>query len=149
MPEVKLLLSVHPEHAMKIFNGTKKVELRRTCPSITMGDIVLVYVTSPIKYLFGTFSIKNVVTDSLEQLWTKVQFDAGISRKEFELYYTGTLKGVGLFIDEVWSFPEPISLSYLKKIWPEFRPPRSFQYLTENKINAEVLKIILNTEKSI
>ena len=56
-----LLLSIHPEYAEKIFDGTKRVELRRVRPRLQNGDLVIVYVSSPVKAVCGAFRVDNVV----------------------------------------------------------------------------------------
>ena len=56
-----VLLSIKPKYADKIFNGTKTVELRRICPKVTEGDLILVYVSSPVKALVGEFEVKKIV----------------------------------------------------------------------------------------
>ena len=61
-----LLISIHPEYAKKIFEGTKRVELRRIQPKIFEDDLVVVYVTSPVKRSFGAHLQWNAC---LSNLW--------------------------------------------------------------------------------
>lgn len=129
-----LLLSIQPHHAEKIFNGTKRVELRRVRPRVVAGDLVLVYVSTPIKALMGAFEVKAVVEASPRKLWQAVASDAGLTRGEFFKYYSGASLGFGIRLRKVWSLPEPVALTSLRRNWRSFRPPQSYQYLS----NAEV-----------
>lgn len=132
-----LLLSIQPHHAEKIFNGTKRVELRRVRPRIVAGDLVLVYVSTPIKALMGAFEVKAVVEASPRKLWQAVANDSGLTREAFFKYYSGASLGFGIRLRKVWSLPEPVALASLRKNWSSFRPPQSYQYLSD----AEVQRI--------
>ena len=49
-----LLLSIHHKYTNMIFDGNKRVELRRVRPRhLNEGDLILVYATSPEKALLG------------------------------------------------------------------------------------------------
>ncbi len=129
-----VLLSIKPKYADKIFNGTKTVELRRICPKVTKGDLVLVYVSSPVKALVGEFEVKKIVEAPLRVLWKKVQNYAGIDRKEFNQYYTGSMVGYGIFLKKALRLSEPLHLKNLKEEWPNFHPPQIYRYLTHEQI---------------
>src|SRR6185503_3263930 len=62
MPNQALLISVRPRFAEMIFAGTKVVELRRLRPRIGTGDLVFVYVSSPVMALAGAFEVGEVVS---------------------------------------------------------------------------------------
>ncbi|MDE2039589.1 MAG: ASCH domain-containing protein [Elusimicrobia bacterium] len=129
-----LLLSIQPQHAEKIFKGTKRVELRRVRPRLVEGDLVLVYVSTPIKALRGAFEVKNVVEAPPRQLWHSVASDAGLTREEFFEYFSGASKGFGIRLRKVWSLAEPLQLSSLRRNWKRFRPPQSYQYLSGDEV---------------
>ena len=125
-----LLLSIRPKYAMKVFNGTKKVELRRIKPKLNNGDIVLVYVSSPIKQLWGSFKVENIVEKPIDELWSLVEKKAGLSKEEFYEYYIGQEKGYGIFFQETEDIHHPINLDEIKKRWKDFTPPQSYRYVT-------------------
>ncbi len=58
---MKVLLSIKPEFAFKIFNGTKKYEYRRTIFKKCEVTIVLVYATYPIQKVIGEFEIGEIL----------------------------------------------------------------------------------------
>ncbi len=119
-----ILLSVRPQYANQIFEGKKKVELRRICPKhIKKGDLVLIYVSSPVKSLCGAFKVDKVVEKNLPELWRAVKGKAGISRKEFNQYYKGVSVGSAIFFNNVWKLPSPIELQALREE-RDFQPPQ-------------------------
>src|SRR5271157_5356318 len=101
-----ILMSVKPSYAEKIFNRTKTVELRRIKPKFLQeGDLILVYVSSPVKALTGAFTVSSVMEKSLLNLWRSVKDYAGIERKEFFDYFQGVETGSAIFIKDVWLLP--------------------------------------------
>jgi len=130
-----LLLSIKPEYANKIFDGTKRVELRRVRPRVRKGDLVFVYVSSPVKALLGAFEVECVEEAFPHDLWNKVKCSAGISREQFDGYYAGSSLGFGIILKNYWSLSKPIDLIGLKSIWSGFHPPQSYRYLTLSEID--------------
>jgi len=131
-----LLMSIRPQYANKIFEGSKTVELRRIKPKLLSdGDLVFVYVSSPIKSLLGAFVVSSVLEKPLAGLWNVVRNRAGISKSEFLNYYAGTESGVAIFIKDVWLLPKPIHLTDLRRQMKDFHPPQSFRYTSINYIN--------------
>lgn len=129
-----LLLSIRPKYAEKIFEHTKTVELRRVRPKhLKKGDLVLIYVSSPVKALAGGFKVDCVVEKPLKDLWQMVQKKAGVTRQEFDTYYDGVSVGVGIFFKNknVVKLSEPIKLDILKE--QRFYPPQGFRYATASE----------------
>lgn len=124
-----LLLSIQPRYADKIFAGTKRVELRRVRPKVEVGDLVLVYVSTPVKALTGAFEVKSVISAHPSELWALVKNEAGVTREEFFTYYAGAPMGYGIRLKKAWSLPTPIALISLRRAWSKFRPPQSYHYL--------------------
>lgn len=131
-----LLLSIRPEHATKIFEGTKKVELRRVRPSLSSGDWVLVYVSTPVQALMGAFEVDKVIEAEPEDLWKLVHRYAGITKEQFDSYYLGTTKAYGIFLRGTRPLPAPISLISLRQLVSDFHPPQSYLYISQNQANT-------------
>ena len=124
-----ILMSIKPKYAKKIFDGTKTVELRRIQPKyLQTGDLVFVYVSSPIKSLVGAFKVARIIKEPIVDLWKAVQHEAGISFEEFENYYQKTQSGVAIFISDILVFSTPIELADLKQAAEGFYPPQSYRY---------------------
>ena len=131
-----LLLSLRPQFAEKVFTGSKKVELRRIRPKIEMDDWVLVYVSTPVKALVGAFQVVRVIEDDPSYLWKRVRHKAGITREEFDNYYSGAMRGVGIFLNKTRRLPHPVKLPDLREIWSDFHPPQSYRYLTPTQVES-------------
>lgn len=129
MSSKAILLSIRPKYARKIFAGAKKVELRRVKPNLTQGDIVVVYVSSPIQQIWGTFEVDRVIEKPIDELWTLVYNDAGLSKDEFDNYYSSCERGCGIYLKKPTN-RVPINLIDLKKWWSGFHPPQSYRYLS-------------------
>ncbi len=130
-----ILLSIRPQYANKIFEGRKRVELRRICPKyIKKGDLVLIYVSSPVKSLCGAFQVDRVVEKPLSELWKAVKGKAGVSRKEFNQYYQGLSVGSAIFFNNVWELSSPIELRELREQMTDFQAPQNFRYATADDL---------------
>lgn len=124
-----VLLSIQPQHANKIFDGAKTVELRRSFPKISGSQWVILYVSTPVKAIVGAFQIKHIIEDQPVEMWNKVKETAGITKEQFDSYYHGINTGYGIFIKQVFKYPQPISLDILRKSFTNFSPPQNFRYL--------------------
>ncbi len=138
MQNCVLLLSVRPEYAQKIFGGTKTVELRRILPRIAKGDLVLVYVSSPVKAVMGAFTVDQVIDQRPEALWRMVEGKAGLTRREFKAYFSGASRGCGIFFTDVLSLQKPVTLQSLRERWPAFQPPQGYCYLAQREMYREL-----------
>jgi predicted transcriptional regulator len=142
MPDKALLLSIRPEFADKIFEGTKTAELRRTRPRVKRGDRVYVYVASPVKALRGAFRVANVIDDLPHRLWQKVKRVAGVTRKQFDEYYRGAERAFAILLEDVQHFSESVDLIGLREKWPGFRPPQCYLYISTSRLASLRLETI-------
>jgi predicted transcriptional regulator len=134
MPGKTLLLCLRPEFAEKVFEGKKRVELRRVRPKVTPDDWVLVYVSTPVKALIGAFRVRKVIEDNPDDLWDRVRKEAGITREEFDAYYEGAIKGFGIFLNDIRKLTNPVKLDHLREIWSDFRPPQCYRYMSSGEV---------------
>lgn len=130
MTNKMLLLSVKPEHASKIFAGSKTVELRRIRPKLNEGDLIIVYVSSPIKEIQGAFEVGKIFTGSPAGLWKKVKDRSGLTWNVFSAYFADAEIAYALEIRKVWIYKAPIKLHCIRKLWDDFNPPQSYRYLS-------------------
>ncbi|MFO1001346.1 MAG: ASCH domain-containing protein [Planctomycetaceae bacterium] len=131
-----LLLSIHPRFAEAIFDGTKKVELRRRAPKLRAGDEVIVYATVPTAAVLGKFTVKSVEFSKLHDLWQGTRKVAAVSNSEFEAYFDGLEKGVGIWIANMQRYSAPVSLTDLRNSIPGFHPPQGFRYLSADEVKS-------------
>jgi len=132
-----LVLSIHPEYVEKIFAGEKRVELRRRRPRLKNGDLVAIYATSPRCELVGLVRVAGMRQGTPRDLWMVVRNDAAIDRQQYDRYFEGSQRAIGILLEDPVMFPRPAPLKELRFAWPSFRPPQGFCYLT-----GEQLKLI-------
>ncbi len=124
MSKQALLISVRPRFAQMIFDGSKTVELRRVRPRVGKGDLVFVYVSSPVKALEGVFEIDEVACTSPNAVWHRFGKKTALSKHEFETYYEGTQEAYAIAVARYWRLSSPVELAALKKQQKDFYPPR-------------------------
>lgn len=132
-----LLISIKPQYAKKIFNGEKTIELRKSSPlRAGIDSYMLIYVTAPVKELWGICKIKNIIKDNPDVLWEKFGHETGISKDEYDDYYKDAINAYGIELKEVYRiFDKKINLEKLREIIPEFTPPQTYRYIDNHLIN--------------
>lgn len=134
-----LLISVKPEFAEKIFDGTKQIELRKSVPNVSKGDMVIIYSTLPVKAVLGTCVVENVIKKSPAQLWKIHSSKLGIDRKRYFEYFRNSGTAVGIVLTSIDRLANEISLDSIRKHFPKFSPPQTFRYFSKSQI-AQVYK---------
>lgn len=122
---MKVLLSIKPEFAFKIFDGTKKFEFRKTIFKNKEVKQVVVYASSPLRQVIGEFEIEEILRDDLSALWDLTREHSGISENFFYKYFENKEQGYAIKIKNVKKYKEP------KNLREEFKllPPQSFVYI--------------------
>lgn len=141
-----LIISIKPEFAEKIFNGNKTIELRKASPKkVNINDYVIIYVTSPIKEIWGICKINRIIKDSPEEFWVQYGQETGISKHQFSDYYKSNKIAYGIELKDIKSFFKySIDLETVKSAFPKFKPPQTYSYIKKEEINFKILKKILN-----
>lgn len=124
---MKVLLSIKPEFALKIFDGTKRYEYRRAIFKNREVSKVVVYASDPIKRIIGEFEIEDIIHDEPRVLWVKTKNHAGISEKRFFEYFTNKSKGYAIEIKTTRMYNDPLPLNSFMISYP----PQSFIYLSQ------------------
>ena len=124
---MRVLLSIKPEYAEKIFDGTKKYEFRRSVFKNRNVKTVVVYASSPVQRVIGEFEIDSIINEDLINLWQKTKDFSGISEDFFFEYFSNKERGFAIKIKKVKRYDKTLSLK------DDFNttPPQSFMYLEE------------------
>ncbi len=124
---MKVLLSIKPEFAEMIFNGTKKYEFRRSIFKKRNVETVIVYASSPVQRVIGEFEIDTILYDDLENLWKETKEFSGISKDYFFEYFNNKKQGYAIKIKRTKRYEKDLSIK------DDFNtiPPQSFLYLKE------------------
>jgi predicted transcriptional regulator len=122
---MKVLLSIKPEFADRIFDGSKKYEFRKVLFKNPNIKTVIVYASSPVQRVIGEFDIEMVLSDSPKRLWEKTQEDSGISKEFFFDYFSERDIGFAIKVKKTRLFKNSRCLrsSYNRT------PPQSFCYV--------------------
>ena len=122
---MKVLLSIKPEFASKIFSGEKKFEFRRSIFKNEKVNKVIVYASSPTQKIIGEFEIEEILNDELQKLWQKTKKHAGIPEDYFYRYFTDKRTGYAIKIKKAKKYKIPLCIKKTYNIYP----PQSFSYL--------------------
>jgi len=122
---MKVLLSIKPEFALKIFEGSKKFEYRRTIFRRTGVTTIVVYASNPIKKVIGEFEIEGIIQEEPQSLWEKTGQQGGISMERFLNYFGDKTKGYAIKVRDARMYDAPVPLNKLMVV----SPPQSFAYL--------------------
>lgn len=117
-------MSIKPAYANAIFRGDKRFEFRRAIFRREV-DVVVVYTTSPVSRVVGEFDVEDVISDSLEALWSRTKHSAGIEKRLFFDYFSGREAGYAIAIGAIRLYRKPLDLALTFGV----HPPQSFLYL--------------------
>ena len=122
---MRVLLSIKPEFAEKIFAGTKKYEFRRAIFKNPNVKRIVVYASSPVQKVIGEFEIDYIIRNDLDTLWDETKEFSGISEDYFFEYFGEKEHGFAIKIKGTTKYKIP------KNLWEDFNvvPPQSFLYL--------------------
>ena len=122
---MRVLLSIKPEFALRIFKGCKKYEYRRVIFRREGVKRVLVYASAPIGKVIGEFEVAHILHDRPRQLWMKTKQHAGLSKKRFFEYFANASAGYAIKVRSCALYDNPLALTSLMIT----SPPQSFRYL--------------------
>lgn len=123
---MKVLLSIKPEYAEKIFSGEKFFEFRKSIFSNPKVDTVVVYATMPVGKVIGEFKIADVHSGAPADIWSKTKVGSGISLSFFSEYFRGRDRAYAIEVGEIRKFDAPKSV---RDFLGRDTPPQSFAYL--------------------
>ncbi|MDX6181106.1 hypothetical protein SGQ44_03005 [Flavobacterium sp. Fl-77] len=121
---MKVVLSIKPQFANKIFDGTKKFEFRKAIFKNQNVTSVLVYASSPVQKVIGEFEIEKIFNLDLKELWDKTKEYSGITEDYFYEYFENREHGFAIEIKNKRRFENP---KCLKEDY-NLTPPQSFAY---------------------
>lgn len=123
---MKVVLSIKPEYANKIFDGTKRFEFRKSIFKNENVKTILVYSSSPVQKVIGEFQIEKIIKHDLETLWELTKEFSGITKEYFYQYFANKQHGFAIKIKTKTKYQIP---KCLKNDY-NLTPPQSFAYFT-------------------
>ena len=123
---MRVLLSIKPEYAEKILDGTKRFEYRKALPRDEAVKTVVIYATMPVGKVIGEFEVGGYVCDTPEKLWRETRGASGISRAFFMEYFAGHAEARAIRVGSTRRYAKPKSLH---DVSGSSTAPQSFRYL--------------------
>ncbi len=120
-------MSIKPKFGMDILRGVKKIELRGFVADIAPGDLVVLYLSSPVKAICGEFRVGRIVF-GLEEVKRFVHGygDAGVGDEDW-LYLIGRKKPMAIEVLNPIEYSVKVTLDDLRRLIPDFKPPLSYR----------------------
>lgn len=125
---MKIILSIKPEFANKIFEGDKKFEFRRSIFKNKNVSKVIVYASSPISKVIGEFEIGEILFKDLNTLWKETREYSGITEDYFYDYFVGKENGFALQVRRAKRYKKELCI---KESFGKVAP-QSFAYYEES-----------------
>lgn len=122
---MKVLLSIKPEFAERIFDGSKKYEFRKAIFKKSNIKTIVVYASSPVQRVIGEFDIETILSDAPKSLWEETHEFSGISEDFFFEYFSKKAMGYAIKVKEVRRYKKSQCLRSKYKV----APPQSFCYV--------------------
>ncbi len=132
---MKVILSIKPEYADKILEGTKRFEFRKANFAVSGVKSVLIYATKPVGMVVGEFEIDQVHVGVPKAIWVKTRQFAGINKSFFDEYYRDRSYAVAIGVGKVNKFEEPLALSDFGE---DLTAPQSFRYLPGEETHQQL-----------
>ena len=123
---MKVLLSIKPEFADKIFSGEKKYEYRKVIFAQKGVKTIVVYSTMPIGKIIGEFEIEEILQSDPSSIWKETKDFSGIKSSFFNEYFHGRSVAYAIKVKNATLYSEPIIPT---DIIDNFFAPQSFRYL--------------------
>jgi len=122
---MRVLLSIKPEYAFKIFDGTKKFEFRKVIFKNPSISTVVVYASSPVRKVIGEFEIDDIFSLDPDIIWKMTKKFSGISEEFFYQYFEDREIAHAIKIKNTKRYKNPLSLK------DDFNvsPPQSYVYI--------------------
>ena len=122
---MKVMISIKPEFADKIFTGIKKYEFRKVLFKNNDIDTAIVYASSPVQKVIGEFKIKSIISDAPYSIWLQTKMYSGINKEYFDNYFLNRDIAHAIHIGDIKIYQIPKTLSSFGLKFP----PQSFMYI--------------------
>lgn len=126
---MKVLLSIKPEFAEKIFDGTKCYEYRKAPYRNHSVKTIVVYVTRPVAKIVGEFDVEEIISGAPGDVWNITESASGITKEFYSEYFQGRACAFAFKIGSTRQYDEPVNP---EDMFENFTAPQSFRYIDDN-----------------
>ena len=121
---MKVILSIKPQFANKIFEGSKLFEFRKAIFKNPNVKKVIVYASAPVQMVIGEFEIDQIITNDPHTLWKKTKSKSGITEDYFFEYFQDRNVAYAIKVKKAKRYKSALCLRKDFKLLP----PQSFMY---------------------
>jgi predicted transcriptional regulator len=131
----RLLISMRPDYAERVFEGKKQVEIRRKFSEKWIGSKMVVYGTQPLAALMGEVTVLGVTSGSPGLIWERFGGRTGCSHEEFAEYVGDAPHVYAIELNGAKPYLCPLNTYEIAEMIDvdELRPPQSFLELKMGK----------------
>jgi predicted transcriptional regulator len=138
----EILLSIKPDHADRILNGEKTVEIRTRFSKKWIGTCANIYASTPVSGLVGTAKISNIKVGSPKRIWNMYASHLGCSREAFYEYTKDHEQVYAIELNEPRRYHAPVTISYASRLVGEdLTPPQSYCMLEHGRPWAKAVSL--------
>jgi type I restriction enzyme S subunit len=124
-----IILSINPKYVKLIKNKKKRWEFRKQLWSNhKIIDKIYIYETSPVKKIIGYFTTDLIIKGTPEDIWNLCKTGAGITKWEFNAYFSKRSEGSAIKITKLHLFNRSIEPRDQIK---GFHAPQNFMYVNK------------------
>jgi predicted transcriptional regulator len=98
--------------------------LRRRIPALSVGTRLWIYATLPIGAVIGRATVDRIVRDDPKKIWLEFGDKTGIDQLDFNTYFSGTEKAIGLILVDAQRSIEQVKIARLRNLRDGFHPPQ-------------------------
>lgn len=132
-----LLMSVKPNFAEKVLDGSKSIEIRKQFSNKWTNHEVVLYATKPLGSLVGKAQVGSVTRGQPEHIWSCFEGKIGCSKSEFDAYVGSSKEIAAIQLKNVCSYDQPVRLDKISNLLGEvFRPPQSYFSFSSNQTKS-------------
>jgi predicted transcriptional regulator len=135
-----ILISVEHKYVVSILSGKKKVELRRRPIRVPPGTRVWIYSKAPHAVVAAVATVGSIVSASPIELWRKHGALAGVTKGEFDAYFSDASTAWGIFLNDICALPSVVTLAALRTHSTPFHPPQFFMKLRHGSGALDLLR---------
>ena len=126
-----LFIGIKPQFTKKILLGEKTIELRKSKPNIKIGGTVVIYATWPQKQVVGVAVVKDIIECYKLVFWNRYSNKTGVSSTLFTKYYEKRSKAIGIELERIEIFDNPINIAEIRKSVPSLKIFHGYEYMTQ------------------
>ncbi len=134
-----ILMSILPKWFYQIISGEKKWEYRRILIKAQPESRIIFYASKSVHAIVGEAKIDRIIQGPVEYLIEQTINESQEKLEDLRKSFAGKKFGCAIKVKNPRIYEKPISLHEIQKKIPNFRPPQSFYYISEDNPLIQML----------